>query len=110
MTKCKQMSKREIYAQYGIEFKDEKILSPLGWIREPMKEGNGKREKLSGHSLCCLAHLQLKLTLTELFTPYPEHVSVIATDVTRKPATIHMMAQSGQWPLIQLLLIFIRIL
>ncbi len=45
MTKCKQMSKREIYAQYGIEFKDEKILSPLGWIREPMKEGNGKTGK-----------------------------------------------------------------
>ena len=39
------MTKREIFKKYGIEFKDELILSPLGWIRPLLKEGNTKTGK-----------------------------------------------------------------
>ena len=38
-------SKREIYGRYGIEFKTGKILSPMGWIPEMLKEGNSKTGK-----------------------------------------------------------------
>ena len=38
-------TKKEIYAKYGIEFKNDKILSPLGFIPELLKEGNGKTGK-----------------------------------------------------------------
>lgn len=41
----KKATKKEVYAKYGIEFKNGKILSPLGWICEPLKEGNDKTGK-----------------------------------------------------------------
>ena len=39
------MTKRETYKKYGIEFKSDKVLSPVGWIPELLKEGNGKTGK-----------------------------------------------------------------
>lgn len=36
------MTKKEVYAQYGVEFKDGKILSPLGWVSPLMPNGNEK--------------------------------------------------------------------
>lgn len=38
-------SKKTVYAQYGIEYKGGKILSPYGWINELLKEGNSKTGK-----------------------------------------------------------------
>ena len=38
-------SKKEIYKKYGIEFKNGKVLSPVGFIPELLKEGNGKTGK-----------------------------------------------------------------
>ena len=38
----KKASKKEIYAAHGIEFNGEKILSPIGWIRPLLVDGNGK--------------------------------------------------------------------
>lgn len=38
-------TKKAIYAEYGIEYKDGKILSPIGWIPELLKEGNTKTGK-----------------------------------------------------------------
>lgn len=38
-------SKKATYANYGIEYKDGKIMSPIGWIPEPLKEGNSKTGK-----------------------------------------------------------------
>ena len=38
-------SKKQIYSKYGIEFKAGKILSPIGYISELLKEGNGKTGK-----------------------------------------------------------------
>ena len=35
-------TKAMIYAEYGITFKDGKILSPIGWIRPLLKKGNKK--------------------------------------------------------------------
>jgi hypothetical protein len=39
------MTKREIYASFGIEFKAGKILSPLGWIAPLLVNGNAKLGK-----------------------------------------------------------------
>ena len=39
-------TKKAVYAKYGIEFNGKKILSPLGWICELLKEGNDKTGKL----------------------------------------------------------------
>jgi len=36
------MLKKEIYARYGIEYKNGKILSPIGFINPLLKEGNSK--------------------------------------------------------------------
>lgn len=41
----KRVTKKDIYKKYGIEFKDGKILSPIGWIPELLKEGNDKTGK-----------------------------------------------------------------
>ena len=38
-------TKKAIYSEYGIKYKDGKILSPLGWIPELLKEGNSKTGK-----------------------------------------------------------------
>lgn len=38
-------NKKEIYANYGIEYKSGKILSPIGWTSEMLKEGNSKTGK-----------------------------------------------------------------
>lgn len=42
----KRMSRKETYAKYGIEFNGTYIKSPLGNIRELLKEGNDKTGKL----------------------------------------------------------------
>lgn len=42
----KKLTKKEIYAKYGIEYTDGKILSPIGFINELLKEGNDKTGKL----------------------------------------------------------------
>ena len=39
------MTKKEIYAAHGIEFKDGKILSPIGWIAPLLVNGNAKLGK-----------------------------------------------------------------
>lgn len=39
------MSKKEIYSKYGIDFKDGKILSPIGWINPLLVNGNAKLGK-----------------------------------------------------------------
>jgi len=44
--KAHKVTKREIYAKYGIEYKDGKIMSPLGLVRELLKVGNDKTGKL----------------------------------------------------------------
>lgn len=38
-------TKKSIYAKYGIEYKNGKILSPMGWINEILKKGNSKTGK-----------------------------------------------------------------
>ena len=38
-------TKKDIYAKYGIEFGNNKIISPIGPIAELLKEGNGKTGK-----------------------------------------------------------------
>ena len=38
-------SKKQVYANYGIQYKGGKILSPIGWIPEQLKEGNSKTGK-----------------------------------------------------------------
>lgn len=38
-------SKKEIFGKYGIEYRDGKILSPIGWIKPLLKEGNSKTGK-----------------------------------------------------------------
>ena len=39
----KKLSKKEIYAKYGIEYKNGKILAPeFGWIRPLLVNGNQK--------------------------------------------------------------------
>ena len=43
--KEKKLSKAAIYAKYGIQYKAGKILSPIGWISELLKEGNTKTGK-----------------------------------------------------------------
>ena len=48
MTTCKitkRISRAEIYARRGIEYKAGKILSPLGWIEPLLKQGNTKTGK-----------------------------------------------------------------
>ena len=45
-TKVKQPTKKECYAKQGIQFKDGKILSPIGWICELLKDGNTKTGQL----------------------------------------------------------------
>ena len=42
---AKKLTKKEIYAKYGIEFKNDKIVSPVGNISELLKEGNTKTGK-----------------------------------------------------------------
>lgn len=42
----KRMTKKAIYAKYGIQFINGKILSPIGFICELLKEGNDKTGKL----------------------------------------------------------------
>ncbi len=42
----RKLTKKEVYAKYGIEYKDGKILSPIGWICELLKEGNDKTGKM----------------------------------------------------------------
>ena len=41
------MTKKELYKKYGIEYDTdtEKILSPIGWIKPLLKEGNDKTGK-----------------------------------------------------------------
>lgn len=38
----KPTTKKAVYASHGIEYKDGKILSPIGWIKPLLKEGNSK--------------------------------------------------------------------
>ena len=38
-------TKKSIYAKYGIDYKNGKILSPMGWINEILKKGNSKTGK-----------------------------------------------------------------
>ena len=38
-------SKKQIYSNHGIEYKNGKILSPIGWIPELLKKGNSKTGK-----------------------------------------------------------------
>lgn len=38
-------TKKQIYAAHGIQFKSGKILSPIGWTNELLKEGNSKTGK-----------------------------------------------------------------
>lgn len=40
--KEKKVTKKQVYAKYGIEYKDDKIISPIGKINELLKEGNSK--------------------------------------------------------------------
>lgn len=42
---ARKVSKREVYAKYGITFKNEKIISPIGPICELLKQGNDKTGK-----------------------------------------------------------------
>lgn len=46
VNKAKKLTKKQVYAKYGITFKGEKILSELGYICELLKEGNDKTGKL----------------------------------------------------------------
>ena len=46
MQKVVKATKKQIYAKYGIEFKNGKIVSPIGNICELLKEGNDKTGKL----------------------------------------------------------------
>lgn len=39
------ITKKMVYAKYDIEMKGDKILSPIGWITELLKEGNDKTGK-----------------------------------------------------------------
>ena len=39
------ITKKAVYAKYGIEFSNGKIMSPVGSISELLKEGNGKTGK-----------------------------------------------------------------
>lgn len=39
------LTKKDIYARYGIEYKDGKISSPIGWIEPLLKTGNDKTGK-----------------------------------------------------------------
>ena len=39
------MTKKEVYALYGIEYKNGKILSPLGWVPPLLRDGNSKLGK-----------------------------------------------------------------
>ena len=41
----KTATKKEIYEKYNIQYKNGKILSPVGWISEMLKEGNEKTGK-----------------------------------------------------------------
>ena len=43
--KMSKVTKKDIYAKYGIEYKNEKIVSPVGLICELLKEGNTKTGK-----------------------------------------------------------------
>lgn len=36
------MKKKDIYEKHGITYKNGKILTPLGWMTEPLKKGNSK--------------------------------------------------------------------
>lgn len=38
-------SKKQVYEKYSIQYKSGKILSPIGWTAEPLKEGNSKTGK-----------------------------------------------------------------
>ena len=44
-TRVKRINRKDIYKKYGIEYKNGKILSPIGWICELLKEGNDKTGK-----------------------------------------------------------------
>ena len=46
MKNVKKLTKKETYAKYGIEFSNNKIISPVGSICELLKEGNDKTGKL----------------------------------------------------------------
>lgn len=46
MKTTKKMTKKEVYAKHGIIFQNDKIVSPVGLIRELLKEGNDKTGKL----------------------------------------------------------------
>lgn len=39
---AKKMTKKAIYAKYGITYKDGKIETPIGWMSELLKAGNSK--------------------------------------------------------------------
>ena len=39
---AKKETKKQVYARYGIEFNDGKILSPIGWRKPLLKDGNTK--------------------------------------------------------------------
>ena len=38
-------TKKATYEKYGIQYKSGKILSPIGWTSELLKEGNSKTGK-----------------------------------------------------------------
>jgi hypothetical protein len=44
--KAKRITKKEVYAKYGIKFENGKIVSPIGSVCELLKEGNDKTGKL----------------------------------------------------------------
>ena len=43
--KMKRITKKDVYSKYGIEYKKEHILSPIGWIRPVLKNNNAKTGK-----------------------------------------------------------------
>lgn len=46
VNKAKRMTRKAVYAKFGIVFEGNKILSPIGFIPELLKEGNDKTGKL----------------------------------------------------------------
>ncbi len=45
-TAAKRITKKSVYAKYGLEFKNDKIMSPIGPVPELLKAGNDKTGKL----------------------------------------------------------------
>lgn len=61
-------SKKEIYSKYGIQYKAGKILSPIGFVGELLKEGNTKTGKTFTPIRCCPVPENTALNFTEMCT------------------------------------------